>query len=1378
MLEIPFELDSKQKELKMQIMPYLKALTYELIENQPKNIEKYMIDFLIEKGNYTTSGLTKDEKKELELLRTKVKYYRDLEKHNIISSQKELFDDIKIDNKLISDDSDSEEYDDVMDEKEEEIITEKLMNIRKIKETQSSIKSRISVSAEVYGLFNKKENFIPKVIPKSEDQMNRIRGKIISSFIFSSLDKKDLEVVINAMEEKRFKLNENVITEGEDGDCLYIVETGSLNCFKTFNPENSPRFLKTYESGDSFGELALLYNCPRAATIVCSSDECILWSLDRETFNHIVKDASQKKREKYEKFLRSIDILSIIDDYELGQICDALKDGIYKKNEYIIREGEIGDLFYIIEEGKCFVTKTVEPGKPEIIIKELKEGDYFGERALLKGEPRYANIIVESDVAKLISLDRFSFNRLLGPIMNLLKRNVEKYQVYCLNNNENKAINKNIEKNEINLNKYTNDNNINNLDDIKNYESKTIIGSNISNNLDNNKRIINHKIYFNEEINNDTCDKNEDELFFSQKEKQRLVLENFKDINLSNNNSDSKCLLNKEKNNIEINQKMNDTISSENNDNLNNNINEDINTINNKEENINKINNNESKEKEIKISNYKEIFLEFKNTPHNKRRTKRNHSCKNNSYLSLNLNFDVKSALREKKRKKTFSEPKKESKDENNIESEIYSESFLSYKFNNDNRNKEAIFEISNPENFSFDKNEDKINEENEKKNKYKEERKRMTIEYIKVLKLQIFKDDKNFDINEYIEKINISFNEEIYLNESMIKFFDNSKDLDDKKSEESSSNNLEYFNKIQKYIFPKLPLKIIISYKNEEKEIMFIPSSFAEFKKTFFQEFKLKENEGNFQYKYVAQNLRQIKFDENDYCNILFIKSNENKSPLELKIIVEDKDKKTSQDMEDILILSSSEDDKKDRFDLEHKIDNEIIGLVFNKSKEENDEFKIEEKLKANGLKSCYKINIQKMIELRNIFTTEKLRVYCDDFFDLENGKVCLVLGNKYLICDKNYFNKLFEIQKKILDLKYQKFEYSLFPKKEILFMIELDNHDLVICYDYFIYYFDIYRLSRDGVYFLYQRIEDSNDGHHNTRKLTINNCHIYYKLKKVIKLKKNRFMLISTYGIKIYSLDYYFKPTIILINDFNESIEDCYKLNENQFIFFNSELILPEIKFTIEKICINNITNEEKYRRLFELKNDDYFGNKVLNRIEKKSETIISNLVLSISRKKIFETKCNSAIEQWKFHGVYFRKKNFIASISNHLLIFDLLNFELIKDFIFVEEKITNPICITGNKIIKKTLIRKWNNSNDNQFLLIWENFIILFELNEIQLNGKKTFNLTVIAHLNKNCFNYLQKFDENRFYVFNYFEEEDNYNDYRNIFSKLNNYLNIYS
>jgi len=93
---------------------------------------------------------------------------------------------------------------------------------------------RSSVSAEVYGLFNKKADFKAKVIPKTNEQRQRIINKVTHSFLFNSLEDKDLDTVIGAMEERRYKTGDNVITQGENGDVLYLVEQGSLDCFKTF----------------------------------------------------------------------------------------------------------------------------------------------------------------------------------------------------------------------------------------------------------------------------------------------------------------------------------------------------------------------------------------------------------------------------------------------------------------------------------------------------------------------------------------------------------------------------------------------------------------------------------------------------------------------------------------------------------------------------------------------------------------------------------------------------------------------------------------------------------------------------------------------------------------------------------------------------------------------------------------------------------------------------------------------------------------------------------------------------------------------------------------------------------------------------------------
>ena len=79
---------------------------------------------------------------------------------------------------------------------------------------------------------------------------------------------------------------------------MFVVESGDYKCTRVMKSGEDPTYLKNYEPGEAFGELALLYNAPRAATIECVG-EGMLYSLDRNTFNHIVKDASAKKREQY-----------------------------------------------------------------------------------------------------------------------------------------------------------------------------------------------------------------------------------------------------------------------------------------------------------------------------------------------------------------------------------------------------------------------------------------------------------------------------------------------------------------------------------------------------------------------------------------------------------------------------------------------------------------------------------------------------------------------------------------------------------------------------------------------------------------------------------------------------------------------------------------------------------------------------------------------------------------------------------------------------------------------------------------------------------------------------------------------------------------------
>ena len=201
------------------------------------------------------------------------------------------------------------------------------------------MKPRASVSAEAFGVWNQKGTFKPKVISKANDAKQAIREKLNLAFMFSALDEGEKDIVIDAMEECKIQVNDVVIQEGDQGDCLYVIGTGSLSCSKIFPGKTDPTFLKAYQPGEAFGELALLYNAPRAATITANED-CLLWKLDRDTFNHIVKDASSKRREKYESFLAVVPIFETMEPYERSKLADAFTETHVNAGEFIIREGD------------------------------------------------------------------------------------------------------------------------------------------------------------------------------------------------------------------------------------------------------------------------------------------------------------------------------------------------------------------------------------------------------------------------------------------------------------------------------------------------------------------------------------------------------------------------------------------------------------------------------------------------------------------------------------------------------------------------------------------------------------------------------------------------------------------------------------------------------------------------------------------------------------------------------------------------------------------------------------------------------------------------------------------------------------------------------
>ena len=195
-------------------------------------------------------------------------------------------------------------------------------------------------------------------------------------------------------------------------------------CTKVFKGNTEPTFLKTYQVGEAFGELALLYNAPRAATITANEDSD-LWKLDRDTFTYIVKDASIKKRQKYEELLNKVEMLSTMETYEKQQLSDAFTEHRFENGDYIITEGKDGVELFFLQEGTAAAMKN-QDGAAAVEVKAYKAGDYFGERALMLNEPRACNVVATSSCVA-VSMDRHSVKRLLGPLEAIMQRNMDMY---------------------------------------------------------------------------------------------------------------------------------------------------------------------------------------------------------------------------------------------------------------------------------------------------------------------------------------------------------------------------------------------------------------------------------------------------------------------------------------------------------------------------------------------------------------------------------------------------------------------------------------------------------------------------------------------------------------------------------------------------------------------------------------------------------------------------------------------------------------------------------------------------------------------------------------------------------------------------------------
>lgn len=287
---------------------------------------------------------------------------------------------------------------------------------------------RVSVSAESVDP-NKMKAMSHQVanIPKSAEVAERLMQVVGKSPLLRTLDSAQKSMLVNAFNGPLLKkAGENIIVQGEIGDTFYLLEEGAVDVYvsKKGGPEIK---VHTYQPGNAFGELALMYNAPRAATCRAASD-CKLWALDRVSFKVIVVAAAMVKRETYMGFLKRVPLLEQLTEMELSTLADSLAEEAYADGATLFSQGDQGDMFYIVKEGSVICSQKDSGGQSKVVA-TLKPGDYFGEIALLTAKPRQATVSAQGE-ARVLALDRATFTRVMGPLDDIMKRNMEAYTKY------------------------------------------------------------------------------------------------------------------------------------------------------------------------------------------------------------------------------------------------------------------------------------------------------------------------------------------------------------------------------------------------------------------------------------------------------------------------------------------------------------------------------------------------------------------------------------------------------------------------------------------------------------------------------------------------------------------------------------------------------------------------------------------------------------------------------------------------------------------------------------------------------------------------------------------------------------------------------------
>lgn len=146
-----------------------------------------------------------------------------------------------------------------------------------------------------------------------------IVAAILENDFMKNLGQQQIEEITDAMSPVSYQPNDWIIKEGDIGSDVFILEEGRVEVSK------EGRVLHTMGPGKVFGELAVLYNCTRTASVKAIG-LCKLWAIHRQCFQSIMMKTGLIKQKEYMEFLKTVPSFSKLPDEHITKIVDVLEE--------------------------------------------------------------------------------------------------------------------------------------------------------------------------------------------------------------------------------------------------------------------------------------------------------------------------------------------------------------------------------------------------------------------------------------------------------------------------------------------------------------------------------------------------------------------------------------------------------------------------------------------------------------------------------------------------------------------------------------------------------------------------------------------------------------------------------------------------------------------------------------------------------------------------------------------------------------------------------------------------------------------------------------------------------------------------------------------